>query len=159
MYLIDTLVSTTSDAVLKANLKKAYNQFRIYDSDGSSKCELVEIELFGWKQSTVVESGDTLTCPIDVSVNGSTVKPVGSNVVYDKTKTYLVKSISPNYGDVAGNTAITVTLDRAISGTTPVVLIDGIACASPAISGSTITCTSGVKNNAAASSLVVKIDG
>lgn len=83
---------------------------------------------------------------------------VGSNVVYDKTKTYLVKSISPNYGDVAGNTAITVTLDRAILGT-PVVLIDGIACASPATSGSTITCTSGVKNNAAASSLVVKIDG
>lgn len=158
MYLIDTLVSTTSDAALKANLKKAYNQFRIYDSKGDSKCELVEIELFGWKQSTVVESGDTLTCPIDVSVNGSTVKTVGSNIVYDKTKTYLVKSISPNYGDVAGNTAITVTLDKAITGT-PVVLIDGIACASPAISGSTITCTSGVKNNAAASSLVVKIDG
>lgn len=62
MYLIDSLISTTSDATLKANLSGAYSQFRISDSKGDSKCELVEIEVFGWKQSSVAESGNTLTC-------------------------------------------------------------------------------------------------
>ncbi|KAL4508253.1 hypothetical protein ABPG72_003557 [Tetrahymena utriculariae] len=159
MYLVDTLISTASDSGLKDNLKAAYSKFRIYDAQGLSKCQLVEIELFGWKQAAVAEVGDTLTCPVSISVNNSPSVSASSNVVYDKTKTFIINSISPNYGDVAGGNQIIIELNRNPNPSATIkVLIDGIECGTPSLSTNTITCTTGKKTNTAESSLVVTID-
>ncbi|EAR99597.2 IPT/TIG domain protein (macronuclear) [Tetrahymena thermophila SB210] len=159
MYLVDNLISTTTDSTLQNNLKAAYNKFRIYDASGLSKCQLVEIELFGWKQSAITEVGNTLTCPVSISVNNSPSVSTSSNVVYDKDKTFLISSVTPNYGDVSGGSIITINLDRSPSPSATIkVLIDGIECGTVSLSSSTITCTTGKKTNTAESSLVVTID-
>ncbi|KAL4484574.1 hypothetical protein ABPG74_019751 [Tetrahymena malaccensis] len=157
MYLIDTLVTTNPS---KTNdLKAAYQQFRLFDSTGQSQCQLVEIQLFGWKQGTQVENGNTLSCPVQVQVNGSPAFSLNNNVVYDQTKTFIVNSISPNYGSINGGTQISISLDRApASGSTAVVTIDGVTCNNPIISSSTITCISGVKSSTANPSLIVQVN-
>jgi len=76
---------------------------------------------------------------------------------------YLVKSISPSYGQITGGTAVTITLNKAISGAVTVV-IDGIPCVSAtAASSTTITCTTDNKSTsstpASATSLVVTVGG
>lgn len=103
--------------------------------------------------------GNTLTCPVSISVNNSPSVSTSSNVVYDKDKTFLISSVTPNYGDVSGGSIITINLDRSPSPSATIkVLIDGIECGTVSLSSSTITCTTGKKTNTAESSLVVTID-
>ncbi|KAL4508252.1 hypothetical protein ABPG72_003556 [Tetrahymena utriculariae] len=158
MYLVSSLVSTSSSAQA-AILQGAYSQFRLFDPTGKSQCQLVEIQLFGWKQGTQTESGNILTCPVSVQVNNSPAFSLSTNVVYDQTKTFVVQSISPNYGSISGGTQIQITLDRApVNGSAALVTIDGVVCSSPTISSSKITCTTGAKTSSANSSLVVQIN-
>lgn len=154
LYLIDNLISTGS----LSTIASPYRYFRLSDTTGASKCELVEIKIFGWKTSEVVESAGDLTCPLSVQVNGSAVSTLTSSVVYTAALTYIVKSVAPNYGDVSGSTPITITLDKAITDAVTVT-IDGVVCASPVASSMTITCTTGLKSTTASSSLIVTVNG
>lgn len=116
------------------------------------------MELFGWKSSSLVENGDTLTCSVSVSVNNSTPVSTGSNVIYDKTKTFIIQSITPNYGNISGNTDVTITLDKDVGTAIPSVLIDGITCLNPTANVNIITCKTDAKTFTARSSLVVLLD-
>ncbi|KAL4484526.1 hypothetical protein ABPG74_019703 [Tetrahymena malaccensis] len=158
MYLIDTLVSNAQSAQ-KTNLQAAYTQFRLFDQSGQSNCQLVEIQLFGWKRSAITESTTTLTCPISISVNNSPIFSLTTNVVYDQQKTYIVQSITPSYGSISGGTQVKITLDRAPDPSSNYsVLIDGIICSQPTLSQSQISCTTGAKSSSGKSSLVVQIN-
>ncbi|EAR87205.2 IPT/TIG domain protein (macronuclear) [Tetrahymena thermophila SB210] len=158
MYLIDTLVSNVQQTQ-KKNLQGAYTQFRLFDQSGLSNCQMVEIQLFGWKRSAVVESGTTLACPVSVSVNGSPIFSLANNVIYDQQITYIVQSITPSYGSISGGTLVTISLDRAPDSSAKIsVFIDGIICSDPKISQSSISCQTGPKSSSANSSLVVQIN-
>ena len=105
MYLISNLISANPNA------SWPYRYFRLYDASGNSKCELVEMNFYGFKSSDTVESNGNLTCDVEVSVNQSPAKVFTSAVSYIGSKTYIIQSIIPNYGDMNGATPISIELD------------------------------------------------
>ena len=86
MYLVSNLISTGANT----DISKPFRYFRLYDETGKSKCELVEVNLYGFISSDAVESNGDLTCDISISINNSSEKIFKSSASYIGSKTSVV---------------------------------------------------------------------
>ena len=62
MFLISNLINGGAST----DIEKPFRYLRLSDKTGVSKCELVEIVVYGYETSDNTESNGNLTCPISV---------------------------------------------------------------------------------------------
>ena len=132
-----------------------YSYVRYKPNDGhNSLCDFTEIEIIG--KIVLSDITDAKTCDAKVMRGTTQLKTEASAVAYADTNTPTVSNVSPRYIEVAGGEQVTLT-GTQFSGTV-IVKIDGLVCASPALTGSTtIKCNTAARNALTEPSLQVEV--
>ena len=116
--------------------------------NSTSQCNIAEIQVYG-----IVYSGISIANlaaqPSDVLYeDGFNSITLNGNATYADSRTAIVTSFSPKYGDIFGGYTLNISGTNLDFSAAISVLIDGVPCASPtAVDSTLITCTVGARPN------------
>jgi hypothetical protein len=136
LAIVDQTVHTGWN-VIKSNSSTPYRYLR-FKHNSTSNCSIAEFQVYGILYSTT--SATLSSTPTDVIlVDGFNTKTFSAGVDYQQTKTPIVNSVSPRYGDVAGGYTLTLTGVYLDAGTASI-KIDGVDCPVASATATTVVC-------------------